>query len=465
MSVVARPQSHKSWIDLEKNELRNARLQNLGADTASPVNGLIIYRSDTHEIRAFIDGAWRTLATMDQVVANGIPASIVDAKGDIIVATGDNTVARKPAGTNGHALFADSAQTDGLSWRAIGQSDVVGLTAALAAKQNSLSVTDTPTLDLTLSGAALSGDVLDSPTVDGQTPAQLRDRSSHTGTQAISTITGLQTALDDKVGIELLGVANGVATLDAGGKIPSGQLPPVALSDVFVVATIDERDDLTVQAGDIAIVTGTNQTFIYDGTAWREIVSPVDGVQSVLGGTGITSTGGLNPTISITPQGVGTTELADDSVTADKIATDVAGNGLTGGGGSALAVNPGTGLEISSDAVRIASSAAGNGLTGGGGSALAVGAGNGITVTATEVAVDTSVVTRKATAIIGDGAATSFTITHNLNTKFVNVTVFENAGDGDEWDVEVKRPTVNTVQVVFTGHVPTTDQFGVLVTG
>ncbi len=49
----------------------------------------------------------------------------------------------------------------------------------------------------------------------------------------------------------------------------------------------------------------------------------------------------------------------------------VAGDGLALAANT-LSVNVGTGIEISSDAVRIAAAAAGDGLTGGGGSALAV---------------------------------------------------------------------------------------------
>lgn len=68
-----------------------------------------------------------------------------------------------------------------------------------------------------------------------------------------------------------LGQINGVATLDAGGKIPSSQLPAISLAEVFVVQTIELRDALTVQEGDIAVVTDTSQTFIYDGSSWIEI--------------------------------------------------------------------------------------------------------------------------------------------------------------------------------------------------
>ncbi|NBT48917.1 MAG: hypothetical protein EBT07_14075 [Actinobacteria bacterium] len=46
--------------------------------------------------------------------AAGISASIVDAKGDLIVGTADNTVGRLAVGTNGYTLVADSAQTSGI---------------------------------------------------------------------------------------------------------------------------------------------------------------------------------------------------------------------------------------------------------------------------------------------------------------------------------------------------------------
>jgi len=50
--------------------------------------------------------------------AAGISASIVDAKGDLIVGTADNTVARLAVGTDGHTLVADSSTATGLAYAA-----------------------------------------------------------------------------------------------------------------------------------------------------------------------------------------------------------------------------------------------------------------------------------------------------------------------------------------------------------
>ena len=48
--------------------------------------------------------------------ASGIPATILDAKGDIIAATAADTASRLAVGANGTVLTADSAEATGLKW-------------------------------------------------------------------------------------------------------------------------------------------------------------------------------------------------------------------------------------------------------------------------------------------------------------------------------------------------------------
>lgn len=64
---------------------------------------------------------------------------------------------------------------------------------------------------------------------------------------------------------------------------------------------------------------------------------------------------------------------------------------------------------------------------------------------------------------IGDGSATSFTISHNFNTKAVDVAVFRNSGNFDEVGVDVRRNNANSVDVLFQ-VAPTSNQFTVVVT-
>jgi hypothetical protein len=65
---------------------------------------------------------------------------------------------------------------------------------------------------------------------------------------------------------------------------------------------------------------------------------------------------------------------------------------------------------------------------------------------------------------IGDGSATSITVTHNLGTLDVNVSVFRNSGGHDEVMCDVERPDENSVRLKFA-VAPSADQFEVVVIG
>lgn len=58
------------------------------------------------------------------------PLLILDAKGDLITATADNTPARLAVGANGTVLTADSAQGTGLKWGTVGSGAVVQVVSA-----------------------------------------------------------------------------------------------------------------------------------------------------------------------------------------------------------------------------------------------------------------------------------------------------------------------------------------------
>lgn len=60
------------------------------------------------------------------------------------------------------------------------------------------------------------------------------------------------------------------------GKIPADQIPSIATTEVYSVATIQQRDALQVERGDICIVTGENKSYIYNGNGWVYLASPTD---------------------------------------------------------------------------------------------------------------------------------------------------------------------------------------------
>lgn len=98
------------------------------------------------------------------------------------------------------------------------------------------------------------------------------------------------------------------------------------------------------------------------------------------------------------------------------------------------------------------------------GSTFNVGAGTGISVGTDAVSVDTTVVARKYTTTVGDGVATSFTITHNLGTRDVHVSVYKNATDYEEVEVDVLKASTSTVVINFA-VAPTLNQYVVSVIG
>lgn len=105
---------------------------------------------------------------------------------------------------------------------------------------------------------------------------------------------------------------------------------------------------------------------------------------------------------------------------------------------------------------------AGDGLTLSG-NEFAVGAGAGISVSADSVSVDTTVVVRKYVASIGDGTSTSITVTHNLGTKDIGVSLREIATDNFV-EVDIQASTVNSVVIGFASA-PSTNSIRVVVHG
>lgn len=111
-------------------------------------------------------------------------------------------------------------------------------------------------------------------------------------TGTLSNQTDLQSALDAKIPLTQKAAANGVATLDAGGLIPSAQLPPIAITDTFIVASQVAMLALSAQVGDVAVRTDISKSFILQTSPpstlgnWIELLTPPDAVTSVNSQTG-----------------------------------------------------------------------------------------------------------------------------------------------------------------------------------
>lgn len=148
------------------------------------------------------------------------------------------------------------------------------------------------------------GSVVNSDALQGQTLAQVRDRATHTGVQAIATITGLQTALDNKIETSLIGVANGLVPTNAGNTIDPiylGVTLSVPLEGWNATTNTPALSDGTGNANEYCFVTvaGTQDlgsgnlvcaigNFLYhDGTKWNLVPTTGFGVNSITTALGL----------------------------------------------------------------------------------------------------------------------------------------------------------------------------------
>ncbi|MDX1974487.1 MAG: hypothetical protein SFT92_02300 [Rickettsiales bacterium] len=165
---------------------------------------------------------------------------------------------------------------------------------------------------------------------------------------ASSAVTDFATAADARITAQK-GAASGLATLDGSSKIPTSQLPAIALTDVFVVASQVAQLALTAEEGDVAVRTDLNKSYVHNGgTAgtmadWQELLTPSDAVLSVNGQTG---------TVSLTTSNI--SEGSNLYFTQARVSanTDVAAN--TAARHNAVTIGTANGLSLSTQQISLA---------------------------------------------------------------------------------------------------------------
>jgi hypothetical protein len=131
-----------------------------------------------------------------------------------------------------------------------------------------------------------------------------------------------------------VGAANGVASLDSSGLIPQAQIPAVAITSTYVVASQVAMLALTAQEGDVAVRTDLNKTYILVASPastlanWQEILAPSGGGGGV---TSITATSPLTGGTITTSGSIGIDQslltVAESQVT--NLVTDLAAKAPT----------------------------------------------------------------------------------------------------------------------------------------
>ena len=143
------------------------------------------------------------------------------------------------------------------------------------------------------------------------------------------------------------GENNGLCELDANGLVPTNHLPPLAITDVHVVANATERLALVAQEGDVAIQQDDSSSWIYDGSTW--VAFGISG--------GVLSVNGQTGTVSLTTSDIneGTNLYYTTTRFDDRLATKTTDNLSEGSTNlyytttrARSAFSAGTGISISS---------------------------------------------------------------------------------------------------------------------
>lgn len=413
----------KGYIDLNKKEIRNARVHVLGSAPSSPVTGQLYYDSGTNLLQWWDGTVWQSAKGGAPTGAAGgdltgtYPNPTVVAAA-ITLAKMANLAANSFIGNNTGSAATPIALTvaQAKALLAIVPGDVTGFDTQV--RTNRLDQMAAPTASVPFNSQKITGLLDPTAAQDAATKAyvdataagidwkrSVRVATTAAGTLASSfenadVIDGVTLATGDRILIkdQAAGAENGIYTVNASGA-------PTRATDADTAAEVTSGMSVFVEEGTVNADTGwvmTNNGAITLGTT-ALVFAQFTALGQVTAGAALTKTGS-------------TLDVAVDTTT----------------------------IEVNADALRIAAGAAGAGLTGGAGSALAVGAGNGISVAADSVAVDPAVVVRKFAVGI-TGGATSEVITHNLNTRDVTVALVNNATPWDSVEVEWEATSVNTV--------------------
>jgi hypothetical protein len=391
-------------IDLNKNELLNARIQNLGTAPSNPVIGQVYYNSGDNVMYYYNglsspNGPWMPMSASGEVVQ--------DIVGNLI-----------SGGTGLTATYNDPANT-----LSIKLNDTAVTTGSYGSQ------TKIPTFTVDQQGRLTSAGEVDVATELSIT--------GDTGTTAISLLTeGL--TVNGGEGIDVA-VTNNAITISAEDASTTNKgVASFAAADFNVNAGVVSIKDIDLDSqttGDyVATIVGTANEITVSPNSGHNAAVTV-GLPDNVEITGNLQVGG-NLNVIGTVNSVNTTQIniEDNKV---KLNSNFAGTPTTDAG-----ITVERGLETDVEILWNETSDK---------------------WTLTNNGTNYHVIARKYAETLG-ASATSYTITHNLGTTDVTVQIFEAASPFAQVEADVKRTSSNTVTVDFA-IAPSAGEYKVVVVG
>ena len=418
-------------VDLNKNELLNARIQNLGSAPSSPVAGQIYFDTGDNVLYFYNGTTWVPASGATDVIQDVIGSSVIGGTG--LTATYDNVSGETTIDLDDTSVTAGS----------YGSSTEIPTFTVDA--QGRLTAAGSTTISTDLDLAADSGTdtislLSETLTVSG---GEGIDTSISAGTITISG----EDASDTNKGIASFNSTDFSVT---NGHVSLAKDPVITLSgDVAGSATMTNLGDVTitttVQPNSVALGTDTTGNYVstITGTA-NEITVTGSGSESAAVTIGlpddVTVAGNLTVNGNLDVQGsinsISTTEV---NIIDNKV---VLNSNVTG----APSANAGLKVErgTSSDVEVLWNETADQWQL-------------------TNDGTNYHEITRKYKQTLST-SATSYTLTHNLNTQDVVVQIYEVASPYQQVFTDVEHTNANTVTIKFA-TAPTAGEYRVVVIG